>query len=60
MSTGTEDVEFGQWMKKVDDVLETEIGLSHSDLPDINYRIMFECGDSPSQAAREALDEAGF
>ena len=51
---------FEVWMARVDAVLEKRLGVDSRDLPDQPYRPMFEAGETPASAAREALDEAGW
>jgi len=50
---------FEQWMAKVNEAIEREIGLSADDLPDMPYADMWEDGVSPKRAARMAIREAG-
>jgi hypothetical protein len=49
---------FTEWMRAVDKCL-APAGCSHRDLPDVAYRDMFEDECEPSEAAMEALYEAG-
>ena len=49
---------FEQWMAMVDKKVESIIGLSTSDLPDICYRDMYDDGMTPASVAREALRNA--
>ena len=51
---------FEAWMQRVDAILESRVGLSHLDLADICYRDMYDDGDTPSLAARAALENEGF
>lgn len=48
---------FEEWMKQVNKELEF---ISCDDLPDIDYRSMYEDLASPREAAIEALENAGF
>ena len=51
---------FEQWMVAVDQELVKECGLDSSDLPDVFYMGMFEDQTPPTEAAQEALENAGF
>ena len=51
---------FEIWMKAVDKELLNECGLDSNDLPDIFYHGMFEDKTTPSEAAQEALENAGY
>jgi len=51
---------FALWLRRVDSAVGRICGLSHSDLPDISYYDLFRDEVAPEQAAREALEEAGF
>ena len=51
---------FKAWMSKVNGIVESNVGLSTDDLPDVGYYDMFEDGLSPSEAAEEALAEAMY
>lgn len=54
-------MDFTSWMGAVDQCIGAAAGgLGHRDLPDVAYRDMFEDGCEPSEAATEALYEAGF
>jgi len=53
--TTSSDEQFRVWLLEVDQILKSECGLGHEDLPDQCYRNMFEAGDSPQDAATEAL-----
>ena len=46
-------------MSWVDGLLSAYAGVTHSDLPDCPYRDWYEAGWHQSQAAYEALAEAG-
>ena len=49
---------FTEWKVKVDAYLTKKYGLVSDDLPDIDYRGLYESGDSPSEAAKEAIRNA--
>ena len=46
---------FAEWMKEVDAEVWRKVGLSYEDLPDINYRDLYDDGVSPKTAARKAI-----
>jgi hypothetical protein len=55
------DAAFKEWMSQVDNEISNLCGgLTSSELEDMNYADMFEAGDCPNDAAREALGNAGF
>lgn len=49
---------FEQWIKQVDDEIKRRVYLGYLDLPDVDYRGLYECGDSPSEAAAFAIQNA--
>lgn len=51
---------FEAWMEEVNTEIEYTCGLTSSDLPDVAYYDMYEDGLSPSSAAMEALENAGY
>lgn len=52
---------FEQWMKSVDQVVgDIAFGLSVYDLPDIDFRSLYESGETAQTAAEEALAGADF
>lgn len=52
---------FEQWLQAVDRaVADIAFGLSLYDLPDIDYRSLYESGEPPQLAAEEALAGADF
>jgi len=51
---------FEQWMEKVDRILEYNFGISYRDLPDIEYRLLFEDEVTAREAAVIALKNAGY
>lgn len=51
---------FEQWMKQVDRAVENVAYVSLYDLPDINYRDLFDSGETPDNAAREALEYSDY
>lgn len=54
------DAGFAGWMEKVDRAVGMIAGLGAYDLSDMNYRDMYDAGDSPSDAAKAALVNADF
>ncbi|MCC6607945.1 MAG: hypothetical protein IT327_32365 [Anaerolineae bacterium] len=52
---------FAQWMQAVDQVVgEIAFGLSVHDLPDIDFRGLYDAGETAETAAEEALAAADF
>lgn len=51
---------FDQWYRKVNACVQRKAGVCCDDLPDCDYRDLFEAGLSPVEAADEVLTEAGF
>jgi hypothetical protein len=51
---------FNDWMDKVNEEIAQIIMLDSDDLPDLDYFAMFEDNATPQQAARKALENAGF
>ncbi len=52
---------YDEWRRHVDEIVHnTTGGLTTSDLPDINYRELYDMEESPHETARIALDEAGW
>ncbi|MEZ4641620.1 MAG: hypothetical protein R3E31_02585 [Chloroflexota bacterium] len=52
---------FEKWMAAVDVAVgDIAFGLSVHDLPDIDFRSLYEDGATPEAVAREALDGADF
>lgn len=49
---------FEQWKNQVDEWLISSTGMTSEDLPDIDYFGLYEAGDSPKQAAKEAIRNA--
>ncbi len=43
---------FESWMQKVDAILRDVVGMESADLPDFNYRALFEGKYSPAKAAQ--------
>lgn len=50
---------FDEWLRAVDEQCWRRGGMALSDLPDIDYRVMYEHGVSPRNAASRALRNAG-
>ncbi|MBK8986274.1 MAG: hypothetical protein IPM39_09360 [Chloroflexi bacterium] len=52
---------FDEWMRNVDQVVgDIAFGLSVYDLPDIDFRSLYEAGETAQTAAEEALVGADF
>jgi len=52
---------FEEWMQAVDQVVGSiAFGLSFYDLPDIDYRSLYDAGETAQTAAEEALAYADF
>jgi hypothetical protein len=52
---------FEEWMSQVDVLIgEIAFGLSVYDLPDIDFRSLYEAGELAQTAAEEALANADF
>lgn len=52
------DKKFSEWMQKVDSVIQKELeGLSAYDLPDTNWRDLYEAGEKPETAAQDYVNE---
>lgn len=49
---------FEKWLAEVDKILNRTYGLSHDDLPDIDYRSLYEDGATAIEAAEEAVENA--
>lgn len=48
---------FEQWLTRVDEILQEELGLTSSDLVDFPSRSLYDSGVSPEAAAAECLVE---
>ncbi len=59
-ATDAVEIAFANWLLHVDEIILDMTGCSVADLPDINYRGLFESETHPSQAANAALGNAGF
>lgn len=51
---------YDEWYEKIDSFIGEWIGLGVDDLPDMNYRDMYDQGDSPRDAALAAMENADF
>lgn len=54
------DDSFETWLEQVDAVVQGTIGLSVHDLPDQDFRSMFDDGMEPAEAAAEILENEGI
>jgi len=48
---------FNLWMKKVDNMLENELGQDSSTVIDFNWNLAYEYGDSPREAVDAYLED---
>lgn len=46
---------FAEWLRKIDAILASRLGMTHEDLPDCCYRDWYDDGISPSRAAGLAI-----
>ena len=51
---------YEKWLNHVDVIVGATVGCSVHDLPDCDFRDWYEDETSAGQAARWALEEAGF
>ena len=51
---------FESWMAAVDAAVSQMAFLSVHDLPDIDFRSLYDAGESPQTAAHEALEYADY
>jgi hypothetical protein len=51
---------FEAWMKAADRIVEQIAGVSIHDLPDIDFRGLYDSDADPEEAAEAALEYAGF
>ena len=51
---------FESWMAAVDAAVSQIAFVSVHDLPDIDFRSLYEAGESPQTAAHEALENADY
>jgi hypothetical protein len=49
---------FSAWKAGVDAEIRKRTGMISDDLPDVDYRGLYETGDSPAEAAEYAIDYA--
>jgi len=52
-----EETKFEMWIREVDSEVAKILGMGASDLPDQNYRDLYEDGFSPKEAARAAVQK---
>jgi hypothetical protein len=53
-------MQFAEWMRRVDEAVEAEVGLSVHDLEDASFADWFEDGVRPATAAKRALRASGW
>lgn len=51
---------YREWMRKLDNIINSQVGISIYDLPDFCSRDLFDSGCSPEEGAEEALVNADF
>lgn len=51
------DLDFRDWMIKIDDQIDASLGISIQDLPDQPYRDWFDSGMEISEAIREIMEK---
>ncbi len=49
---------FAQWMAQVNKLLVQLCGMTADCIPDYPYMSAFKCGDTPEEAAQDALENA--
>lgn len=49
---------FSQWKKEVDEEIAARCGMISDDLPDVDYRGLYQTGDTPAEAAEYAIQYA--
>ena len=49
--------DFETWMREIDKILLSDIGVCHDDLPDQNYYDMWQDGFTPDEVVLEVLLE---
>lgn len=54
------DQSYEEWLEEVDKYIQQKAMVSRRDLPDVSYRIWYDDGVEPLEAARRALENAGF
>lgn len=52
-----QDLSFEEWKNRVDQKVSTVCGLITEDLPDQDWRGLYESGDSPAMAAKYAFEQ---
>ncbi len=55
-----DDVAFYQWLRKVDKLIISKVGMGLMDLSDQPYRDWFDDGVSPYEARDRTLEDNGF
>lgn len=59
MNPTNDDTKFDAWFAKANNVCVAKCGMDLLDLPDIDYRGLFDSGVSHGSAADQAIREAG-
>lgn len=52
--------QFGPWLDEVDHLVQAEVGIGISDLPDVDFWGWYESGLDSAQAAKLLLAENGW
>lgn len=52
-------ITFEQWMTKVDDAIDAQVGMTSADLPDCDWWNWWNDGVSAQRAAARAIKNAG-
>ena len=55
-----EQEKYDRWMKRVDTICWSRLGMSYQDMPDWNWRDAFEDGATPSEAVRDFMEDEGY
>jgi hypothetical protein len=53
-------LEFKAWLVELDKAVQSEVGMSYQDLPDVDFWEAYAAGNTPEQGARIVLSEVGF
>ena len=55
-----DDLNFDMWMTRVEEILETTVGLGSADLPEWGWPFAWDAGMTPARAAAKAIEHAGL
>ena len=56
----TDDVYFAVWMHHLNLVVQRRVMMSYDDLEDWDYRMAYDAGMSPREAATDMLEDLGY